>query len=158
MQGPRDVHRLDPEERELAELARRHGIYYRVWPERHVDPQTGEVTQIGFEVDLKGTHDHPARPPLAGCPECVAVYRALRRVAEWALPRGERATRFDVSTFDRKLRPVAGHDAREDVQVTLRILHRQGFEEPVDDCERQCLADLETQLGRIGVRRFTPSI
>ena len=142
----------------LAKLARRYGVHYRVWPERSVDPATGDLIQIGFELDLKGSHDHPARPPLPGCSECVEVYHALRRIAEWALPPVKRASQFDISVFDGKLRPLLDDEARSEVQVVVRVLHREGVERPVDDCERECLAELEARLVQLGVHRVTPSI
>jgi len=133
----------------LLKLTRRHDVRWQVWPERRVF--TGEMKQIGFEIDLNGDHDEPRHRPTPGCDECEHVYRALVEIATFALPKGEHASRYEVQRFDRALRnPTRASPGY--VTLTLRILHREGYDEPPDDCERECLAEIESKLTALGAR------
>jgi len=37
--------------------------------------------------------------------------------------------------------------------LTLKILHRQGFNDPIDEYEERCLKEMEDTLTALGVRR-----
>jgi len=37
--------------------------------------------------------------------------------------------------------------------LTLKILHQQGFNDPIDKCEERCLKEIEDTLTTLGVRR-----
>ena len=60
------------------EFVRQHKVSWKVWPIYHVKPK-GEKVQIGFELELSGTHHEPKEPPEPGCVECVTVYKDLKR-------------------------------------------------------------------------------
>jgi hypothetical protein len=66
----------DDEFVKLRELVMQHKLCWEVWPEYHID-QNGKKVQIGFELELIGTHYHPEHPPLPGCEECVKVYKGI---------------------------------------------------------------------------------
>jgi hypothetical protein len=34
----------------------------------------------------------------------------------------------------------------------MTILHRHGFDEPVDECEERCLKEMRSKLAELGVR------
>jgi hypothetical protein len=135
---------------DLVELVRKHNVRWEVWPEKRVFD--GEIRQVGFEIDLIGDHDHPRHRTFPGCDECVIVHRALRRIADYLLPKGERASRYEIEYWNGSMRYPK--DSREDgyVQLTIRILHRVERSDPPDDCQRQCLAEMERKLGALGAR------
>ena len=145
----------DETTREIATLVEKHRVRWALYPERRVNHETGEIEQIGFEIDLMGTHDAPPKPPLPGCDECVVVFRALSRIASWCVPAEHRDSVYDIGSFDARLRQHPPTFERQDVQVTLKILHREGYERPVDDCERRCLSDIEARLRSVGARRVS---
>jgi len=146
---------MDEMTREIAALVEKHRVTWALFPEQHVDHETREIVKVGFEIDLMGTHDDPAKPPLPGCDECREVYRALLRIAEWSVPTEHRDSIYDLGFFDGKLRQRPATFSRQDVQLTLRILHRQGYQRPVDDCERRCLRDIEARLRSAGARKVS---
>ena len=79
----------DEECKRIQELVRRHKVCWEVWPEYHIDRE-GKRIQIGFELNLIGTHDHPEQIIEPGCPECMKIYEDLNRIAHWIIPKEER--------------------------------------------------------------------
>jgi len=45
----------------------------------------GERRQIGFVLELAGTHEAGVEHPEPGCEHCQRVFAALREIAEWIL-------------------------------------------------------------------------
>ena len=60
-------------------------------------------------------------------------------------------TRFN--SFDQALHLTHKHNLQPEVVLTLKILHRQGFNDPIDECEERCLKEMEDTLTALGVRR-----
>ena len=84
----------------LKELVRQHKVCWEVWPVYHID-RKGEKVQIGFELELAGTHHEPKEPPKPGCAECVTV-EALAKVffcGSTSSPRTEKLNNFNLSPF-----------------------------------------------------------
>ena len=54
-----------PESPDVSELVRRYHVYWDVWPEYTFIKH--EKRQIGFELDLAGTHGDEAEHPAPGC-------------------------------------------------------------------------------------------
>lgn len=132
-------------------LAVLHKVHWQIYPEyRLVDEQ---LVKVGFELVLFGTHDHPSQHPAPGCDACVKVYKALSRVAGFALPREERPTLFEIEPFEAALLyPVSGTPSIE-VAMRIRLLHRADSLLPIDECQRRCLAEIEDRLRQLGVRK-----
>ena len=135
---------LTPQEAaELVELVQRHSVEWEVWPERQVFG--GEIRQIGIEIDLLGRHNHPRHTPYPGCDECSIVRAALKRIANAVLPRGERASRYEIQRFDGSLSyPDARGEGR--VELVIKIVHREGYDEPPDACQFECVREIESRL------------
>ena len=138
----------------LLEIAEKHEVCYEVWPERSV--AEGRKIQIGFELQLCGTNSHVAaagdHPSVPGCEHCHSTYEDLRQIAEWVLPRDARPSRYEIGGFDRALH-VAPHSrhSRNEVVLTIHILHRADFNRDVDDCEQDCLKEMRDSLKRLGI-------
>lgn len=140
-----------PDVARLRDLARRHKIYWVTAP-THLRNRQGEVVKVGFELYLMGTHDHPEHPPTAGCRECVKVYRHIRALARSILPTDRRDSYYWISHFDSALSyPQFG--GRADVVVRIKILHRKGFDQPIDDCQKRCLREMERNLEKLGAQK-----
>lgn len=135
----------------LEEYVRLHRVCWEVLPEQM--PVEGDrPLQVGFELMLYGAHAHDTDRPLPGCERCAVIYRHLREIAAWIVPKPERASRYEIEVYDSAVRydPVRGN--RPDVTVTIKILHRSQFDAPVDQCEVFCLHEMEGKLLQIGVR------
>jgi hypothetical protein len=135
---------------ELRELVRRYRMVWGSHPELAVRDRA--LVPIGFDVELSATYDHPAHPPMPGCPECAPVLEALRRVAYAALPRGEHASWYEVHVsnamgFDPR------HGRRPELTATIAIMHRGDVSGgPPDDCQRACLDETRARLVALGAQ------
>lgn len=133
----------------LRQLVARHRVCWEVWPTYHYEGN-GERRQVGFEIDLLGTHDQPAHPVIPGCDECAKTFLALNRIAKAVLPVGQGDTEYSIAPFDGSLRSAKRRNFREDVELQLLLEHRTGLAEPVDACEVRCLSEIEAALRNLG--------
>ncbi len=132
----------------LRRIVRERRVYYEVEPEVLV--QRDERIRIGFELKLWATHPRHSGA-LPGCPQCLHAYADLENIAQWILPREERASRYEIEPFNRQLYDSKTQNDTDEICLTLAILHREGFDRPVDACEERCLEEMKNKLGAIGV-------
>ncbi len=132
----------------LQELVRRHQVCWEVWPEETM--VDGRRRQIGFELELSGTHPPEVNNASPGCDHCRNVFSALLDVAEYILPsRSDRPSEYIIGGYEPSVRYSPKRGFRPDVSLTIKIVHRQGFG-PVDDCEQRCLKVMEDRLRTLG--------
>lgn len=134
----------------LRELVNRHRVYYEVWPENLALNE--KTVKVGFDLQLNGVHEHAEGGILPGCHHCQQVYDDLRRIAEWIMPKEERPSAYEIEPFDRSLHQVPRHGLRLEVALTMKILHRHNFDQPVDACEERCLKEMRGKLADLGVK------
>lgn len=135
----------------LKDVVRLHRVCWEVLPEQL--PVKGDrPLQVGFAVQLYGAHPHDTDRPMPGCEQCAAIYRHLREIAEWIMPKVERPSRYEIEIFDQAVRYDSIRGNRPDVTVTMKIVHRAQVEAPVDHCEVFCLHEMEANLRRIGAQ------
>jgi hypothetical protein len=130
-------------------LVKQHKVCWEVWPEYHIDRE-GKKIQIGFELDLLGTHYRPEHIPEPGCEECLEVYNDLKHIAQWILPKEKRDSRYEVGVFDASIHYASQREFRRDIIVPIKILHREGYHRPLDDCEIRCLNEMKEKLKELG--------
>ena len=130
----------------LHELVKRFQVCWQVWPEYAMVGR--EKRQIGFTLDLYGTHEPGTGHVGPGCHHCHRVFAALRVIADWILPRDERPNETESCNPSISYSPARG--SRPDVTLTIRVLHREGFERPVDACEVRCLEEMKQRLREVG--------
>lgn len=134
---------------ELAEIARTRKVHFDVEPEIII--RGSERVKVGFQVHLWAVHAKGARA-LPGCPKCWDLVEDLRRIAEEVVPADERPSRTELTSFRPALydsRVVPGSD---EVSVTIRLIHREGYERPIDACEERCLKEIRARLRVLGIR------
>lgn len=134
----------------LQDLVRKHNVFYAVYQERVLKEESME--RVGFDLELYGIHDHPQGIINPGCDQCEAVYEDLKQIAEWILPKEERASVYKIAPFDRALHMPPSRQFRPEVELQIRILHRHDPEQPIDDCERFCLKEMREKLAALGAR------
>lgn len=132
---------------ELKRVVERHTVRYEVWP--HYEIADGKRVVVGFDLELYGTHDHGETRLSPGCRLCSETFADLRRVAEWILPKEQRPSQYEIAPFDQSLHASAS--GRFEVLLAIRIEHRQGFFDPVDDCEERCLKEMQQKLAELEV-------
>ena len=135
-------------EEELKNLVERFRVCWKVWPE--LIYIKGEKRQIGYELELSGTHEPWVEHPEPGCEHCQRVYLALRQIAEWILPKEKRPSRYEIAPFDQSIRYTPSHGNRPDVLCVIKIVHRHEWDQPVDECEERCLEEMEQRLSGLG--------
>lgn len=153
-EGSSEAHPTAPTSERLERLkdfVRQHRVCWEVLPEQLV-VEGGQILQVGFNLNLCGAHAHDSDRPRPGCEQCVVIYRHLREIAEWIVPKDERPSRYEIEIFDSAVRYDPVRDNRPDVTVTIKILHRSQVDAPVDQCEVFCLHEMEEKLSQIGVQ------
>jgi hypothetical protein len=137
---------------ELTEAVRRHQVCWEESPLFHYTLD-GEKMTIGFDLGLYGTHDHPQHPLFPGCEECSAVHRALEEIAQWIIPKKETESQYEIEVDFPALVFSRLRENRPEVKLTIKIMHRSGFDRPVDACEIACIQEMEAKLEKIGAKR-----
>lgn len=132
----------------IAGLVERFRVCWEVWPEyRFVG---SEKRQIGFSLELYGTHEPQVAHPTPGCEHCLRVFTALQTIAAFILPREIRPSTYSIEIYDGALHYSHRRRDRPDVELPIKILHRHEFELPVDPCEIQCLNEMKQRLLELG--------
>ena len=139
----------------LRKIVELHDVVYEVRPHEDAVKFRNEsrLVKNGFDLTLCGTHDHGHSTMTPGCQRCVDTYRDLETIARWIMPTEERPSYYEIPAFDMALHSVRRPNRRLEVDLTVRIKHRQGWTEPIDECERRCLREMEEKLKVLGVRR-----
>ena len=140
---------MGDESSKIRELIRLHKICWEIWPEYHVD-RDGKKVQIGFELDLIGTHYHPEHTPEPGCAECVKVYDDLKRVAQWIIPEEKRDCPYQIEGFDSSIHYASQRKNRKDIALTIKILHGEAFDRPMDASQIECLNEMKEKVKEVG--------
>jgi hypothetical protein len=55
-----------------------------------------------------------------------------------------------VGPYEQALRYSKARALRPDVTLSVKILHRRGFDQPVDQCEVRCLEEMRQHLKHLG--------
>ena len=136
-------------EPDLKEWIRQHKVCSELLP--YFEMHESKKVQVGFELHLYAQHS-PGVMANPGCKECQEVYKHLQQIARLALPQEFRPTRYEIEPFDASFHIRKETKMKSEVQLTMLIIHREGFFNPVDDCERRCLAEIQQKLKEIGVQ------
>lgn len=135
----------------LRSLVETHSVCYEARPEeRFVD---GKIVKVGFELQLYGTHDDGETRLTPGCERCVQTFEDLREIAEWIMPQEERPSQYEIEPYHSALHLSPTRKLRGEVVLTITIVHRRGFLQPIDECEQRCLAEMKRKLAELGVRQ-----
>ena len=135
---------------ELQALVRKHRACWEVLPEQ-IPVKDDKPLQVGFDLILYGAHAHEDRP-IPGCEKCKQIFKDLRKIAQWIIPKVKRPSRYEIEIFDSAIRydPVRGN--RPDVRLSIRILHRLAFDGPIDECQVLCLSEMKAKLSELGAQ------
>jgi hypothetical protein len=134
----------------LKDMVEMHQVCYEVWPELLM--VKGQQVKVGFNLELAGTHEHGTSTLSPGCPRCIRTFEDLRQIAEWIMPKEERPSCYEIEPYDRALHESAQRKFVPEVVLSMKILHRHGFDQPVDECEERCLKEMRNKLAELGVR------
>ena len=140
----------------LADLVRQFRVCWEVSPEYAYVNQ--ERRQVGFDLELYGTHEPWVEHPSPDCDHCLRVFHALQTIAEGILPQEYRPSRSDLGIYDQAIHYDRKRGERPDVVLAIKITHREGYDRPVDECENRCLNEMKQHLRELGARegRWAP--
>jgi hypothetical protein len=125
-----------------------HWMCWEVLPEK--TPVKDEAPlKVGFDLMLYGTHQEGEHPPPV-CERCQQIYRDLRNIANWIIPKEERHSRYEISIYESAIRYNRIRGNRPDVRLTIKIFHRSEYERPVDECDVLCLNEMKRKLSFLG--------
>ncbi len=148
--GTTDAAHSDGVQQTLRELVERFQICFEVLADNYFVNK--EIRQIGFILELTGTHEQGVEHPLPGCQHCHNVWLALHQIAKWIIPKDKRDTDHDIVPFDQSIHYDPVRKFRPEVSLRIWIRHRSGFDRPVDACEVRCLNEMKGRLKELGVR------
>ena len=110
-----------------------------------------QATTVGFELRLFGRHEpHVHASP--GCRECVLVFERLQALAFAAFPKEHRPTKYEVEPFDASFHLRPESEWKAEIQLTVHIVHRDGYLRPLDECEKRCAEEIKKALRGLGVQ------
>lgn len=133
----------------LKEWVRQHRVAWELGPWQELVERRPLV--VGFELRLFGQH-RPHSGAVLGCPQCVSLHEKLRSIALAVLPHEHRPTKYEVEPFAAALHLRPESQWTPEVQLTVRIVHRDGYLLPLDECEKRCADEIQRALRRLGVQ------
>ena len=135
---------------DLIEWIQQHKVCWELVPYYAIG-RAGKI-QVGFELDLFAQFESGAKPN-PGCKQCEEVFHNLAEIGRLALPTDFRPTRYDFQQFDASFHLRTETKLKPEIQLTILIIHREGFFNPVDECERKCATEIQQRLKNMGVQR-----
>lgn len=138
-----------PEPIDTKQLVQRFQVCWDVWPEYTFINH--EKRQIGFELDLAGTHEDGEKHPEPGCEKCLEIYQSLIRIAEDALPERSENVTYQFEPYDQAIQYSPRRGNRPEVILRVRIIHRNAFERPLDAAQVQFMEDLQKRLKALDI-------
>ncbi|MGA8182413.1 MAG: hypothetical protein WB819_02090 [Terriglobia bacterium] len=140
-----------PKSQDIRDLVERFHVCRDVWPEYTFINH--EKRQIGFELDLSGSHEGGEEHPEPGSEKYLEIYQALVRIAEEVLPSADKDATYHLEPYDQGIHYSPQRGNRPEVILRMRILHREAFERPVDAAEFQYMEILQRRLEEWGIRQ-----
>ncbi len=133
----------------LKDWIREHRVTWELSPwQELVDHRPATVA---FELRLFGRHGPHSRA-MPGCKQCVSLHEKLRAIALAAFPKEHRPTKYEVKPFDASFHMRAESEWEPEVQLTVHIVHREGYLRPLDECEKRCAQEIQKALRGMGVQ------
>lgn len=136
----------------LQEWVRQHRVTWELgaWQEL-VDHRP---TTVGFELRLFAQHGpHSGASP--GCEQCVSLHERLRAIALAAFPQEHRPTKYEIEPLHASFHLRPESEWKPELQLTVHIVHRDGYLRPLDECEKRCAEEIQKTLRALGVQPRT---
>jgi len=120
---------------------------------------SGESVEIGFVLDLNGTHKPAANHVGRTCRHCTNLMLALKIIGDWLLPPQGKCSFCEVQAYSDFVR--GGQKGQADASSTraLRLVSHLGTRCQLGACHLWCMTKMKARLNRIGsVERGRSSI
>ena len=135
----------------LRDWIQEHSVCWECAP--MVEMHEGKRTQVGFELNLFGRHEALVRSASGRNSEGLALYQKLKQIALFSLPNEIRPSRYEIDPYHAALyfRPENG--LTPEIQLTIRVLHRERYFDPIDACETTCTNEIAARLCALGAQK-----
>ncbi len=137
-------------------IAKRNGwlngfaVFWHVWPYRTVIDR--EVRQIGFELELMGSHCLDPNHLDPGCPQCRRIRSALIAVAEHltndVFPNIQESLTYDIDSHSTSVVCWAN---RACATVSIIVMHRHAFDRAIDVSDTLVLGTIKQSMAELGI-------
>jgi hypothetical protein len=150
--GKGQAAKIDGELRYLKKLVNKHRVCWEVWPLFYLG-KDGDKVQIGFDLEVIGTHSGDQQTLEPGSQESAEILEDLKQIAEFIVPQEKQYCRSEIQVFDNLIQFSPLRKFRDDFTVGIKITHRSGYDRPVDECEIECLKQIEERLKVLGAQK-----
>lgn len=136
----------------LDEVRKQYSLFWKIWPEYVV--LGSERRQVGFEVELIGSHSSDPNHIDPACTICHRVQHVLLLIAAAAVEDGHEAqdsVRHEITHDPQSVVCSPGWGNRACVTVSIHILHKRGFDQLVSQAETDFLEGIRTHLLELGL-------
>jgi hypothetical protein len=133
----------------LMELVEHFSVCWETLPE--VIDVKNEKRQVGFAVQLFGTHEPKVAHPKERCSHCQNVFAALHVIADWVLAREHSARMSEAEVHSPCGIYSPSRPIRSGVTFGIRVVSRRAFDKVSDDSVTQWLEESEERLKALGV-------
>jgi hypothetical protein len=131
---------------ELRQSVERFKVCWEAFPE--MAGANHELRQIGFFVELYGTHDQPNVVPTAGCRYCIPVLQALLAIADFVVPDDWREA-LDAVRAHSGIEYANERGGRPDIVVAVTMIPRRN-RVPDLNAIASCLDAIRRRLQDLG--------
>jgi hypothetical protein len=131
---------------ELQDAVRRFEVCWEAFPElggTHPDRK-----QVGFVIELYGTHNRTDVVPTAGCQHCIPVMQALLNIADYVVPADWRDS-LDGLRAHSGIEYARERGERPDIVVAITMVPRRRGQ-PDDSARVECLTSIKERLQQLG--------
>ena len=118
-----------------------------------VEMYEGRRTQVGFELNLFGRHPALVHSASGRNSEGLALYQKLKAIALFSLPSEIRPSRYEIDPYHAALHFRPENGLTPEIQLTIRVLHREQYFDPIDACESRCANEITARLCALGAQK-----
>jgi hypothetical protein len=132
----------------LREMVEHFQITWGVSPLHQAD--SGVSVEIGFVLDLNGTHEPVADHAERSCRHCANLMLALKIVGDWLFPRQGKCSFCEVQVYHNFVCGDEHGQGQECATRALRLVSQPETRCQLGACHAWCMTKLTERLNRIG--------
>jgi len=139
---------MDREKQEMKSIILEHKVFWTTIP---IDLPVGQErpVRVGIAVALVGTEADKSISEDEG--EKSTAFEKLFKIAKWLTSEDKPGIRFDIRRHDNVVFyfPEDIKTKRKNYAITIRILHSEQFDLPMDETQAEIFRDIEKKLKEI---------
>jgi hypothetical protein len=114
------------------------------------ESHSGESVEIGFVLELNGTHEPVADHVGRTCRHCANLMLALKIIGDWLLPPQGKCSFCEVQAYSDFVRAEQKYQAEACSTRALRLVSHLGTLCQLGACHVWCMTKMKARLNRIG--------